>query len=152
MRGPLVVLAALALASAGCNITGIPVDPSESPHAGGAPEGTWRLVQGTTPDGTIGPTRRSPITLRFRNGRGVGRAVCNSYGGRARIKGESIHFGEIVSTLMLCDGQRDGVNEGAYLSALRRVNQLRLRGEHTLVLTGRDTKLTFRRIGSAVED
>ena len=78
--------------------------------------------------------------------------MCNSYGGRTRVKGESIRFGEIGMTMMLCASRRDNATEGAYLSALRRVNRFRLRDEHTLVLTGPDTKLTFTRIDSAVED
>ena len=59
------------------------------------------------------------VTLRFEEGRAVGFAGCNQYGGSYTVRGDSITFGPAAATRMACSEGMDV--EQAYLNALPRV-------------------------------
>lgn len=97
--------------------------------------GRWTL---TTLDGTA---VAFTATLDLSDpGKLTGKAPCNSYFGKLRIKGDAFTPGPILATRMACDGL---ANENRYLQALQMVDTAALAGDR-LTLTG-DQVLTFSR-------
>jgi putative lipoprotein len=78
----------------------------------------------------------SPPTMTFAaNGMVSGTGGCNEYSGPFRLDGGSISFGDVTSTLMLCEGQR-GAQETAFFNALRAAQTVRVTVDGTLEIAG----------------
>jgi heat shock protein HslJ len=62
----------------------------------------------------------STVTLEFSaDGTAGGNTGCNSYGGDYTVEGDTLSFGEMVSTLMACADETVMAQEQAYLEALQ---------------------------------
>ncbi len=72
------------------------------------------------------------ITLSFEKGQAGGSGACNSYGSEYTQDGAKLSFGQIVSTLMYCDGVMD--YEMGYTDALGTVESFRLEGDRLSLL------------------
>ena len=99
-------------------------------------------MSGATPGGPIVIPAKSEITLEITPPDAVGRSTCNSYGGRVRVTGERIRFGEIVTTLIGCEKPL-AEPEGRYYDALPRVRAWHV-DDGKLTLTGPGVELVFR--------
>ncbi len=71
----------------------------------------WAWVSATYSDGTrIVPRAKDTFTLTFaKDGRFSATTDCNSIAGKYVATGTSIVFGDIISTLMYCEGSQEGV-------------------------------------------
>jgi heat shock protein HslJ len=67
------------------------------------------------------------ITLSFEKGQAGGSGPCNGYGSEYTQDGANLSFGQVVSTLMYCDGVMD--YEVGYTDALGTVESFRLEGD-----------------------
>ena len=66
----------------------------------------------------------STVTLAFSaDGQAGGNGGCNSYGGDYTVEGDTVTFGEIISTLMACADQNVTEQEQQYLAALGAANR-----------------------------
>jgi heat shock protein HslJ len=131
----------LAMLVAGCASSGPSAPPSgatpgTSPSAGGAvslPGTSWVVT-------TIGGTSTlpdTPPTMAFgEDGQVQGTGGCNSYGGPYRLDGGAIEVGDLVSTMMLCEGVELGAQETAFMAALGGAQTWRITGEGDLELGG----------------
>jgi heat shock protein HslJ len=78
----------------------------------------------------------SPPTLAFSaDGMVSGSGGCNQYSGPYEVDGGSIRFGDLASTLMLCEGQV-GAQETAFMAALGGATTWRIDAAGALELTG----------------
>jgi heat shock protein HslJ len=109
-----------------------------------APAGSWQLVSGSGPEGTIDPPETHPVTLELdpEGGRLGGTAACNQYGAVAHVEGERLELDQLDQTDMACDPPEVMELEAAYLSALGRADRLREEGDR-LVLSGPDVELVY---------
>lgn len=97
-----------------------PADPGAVMEGDPLVETSWQLT-------TFGPTGAetpvvadSIVTLAFSaDGTAGGNTGCNSYGGDYTVEGNTLSFGELVSTLMACADQAVMAQEQAYLAALQ---------------------------------
>lgn len=137
-------LAALVCASCGASADAPAAAPSGSPPRGDH-EGEWKLESGRGPEGPIRVVSGYPITLEIQGDEISGRSGCNSYGGRVTIEGSSFSADGIAGTEMGCTEPGVAESEAAFVAALPASEELEVRGDD-LVLTGPDTKLTFRRV------
>ena len=107
------LLIGLAVAAIGFSVLAC----SASGGAGGTIEGiNWQLKSyddvrhvHDVPAGVV-------VDARFAAGKVAGSSGCNTYGGPATINGSTIEIGQLISTMMLCDGPGGDV-ETAYLAA-----------------------------------
>lgn len=141
------LLAALASVLPGCTIPGGSTDDSGEgtvvapPSRPATPEGSWTLESGATPSGPIVIPPKSEIALEIAPPRAEGQSTCNSYGGRVRVTGERIRFGQVVTTLIGCEKPLSEP-EGRYYDALPRVRLWSVDAS-TLTLTGPGVELVF---------
>jgi len=70
------------------------------------------------------------------DGQVVGSGSCNGYGGPYRLDGGVIEIGEIASTMMLCQDAAIGVQEAAFMAALRGAQTWRIGDGDELHLSG----------------
>jgi putative lipoprotein len=99
----------LILALAAC----APIDTQASPPLAGT-SWTLTLMDGWTP----ADPKRTP-TLSFADGRVSGYGGCNRFTGGYELKGATIRFSNMATTLMACEGGMDV--EGAFHRMLGRV-------------------------------
>ena len=131
----------LAVIVAGCASAGptasVPTDtPVASPSVGGTtslPGTSWLVI-------TIGGSATLPDTrptIAFgADGQVQGTGGSNGYGAPYRVDGDTIEVGDVVSTMMLCEGQELGAQEGAFLAALRGARTWRITAAGDLELSG----------------
>lgn len=101
--------------------------PAETdPADAEAGEGSDPLVDTSWQLTTFGPTGAetpvvadSTVTLAFSADGAGGNTGCNSYGGDYTAEGDTVSFGEMVSTLMACADEAIMAQEQAYLAALQ---------------------------------
>lgn len=144
MKTPHLFLPVLVLVAAACG-GGADVSGDATADDGGAPVGSWELVEGRGPGGDIPILAGHAITLRFDDDGIGGTAACNQYFGVATIDGDSITVTGVGQTEMGCMPQAVMDAERAYLDALVQVTTLERSGER-LVLAGPDTELTYERL------
>lgn len=70
------------------------------------------------------------------DGRVQGTGSCNGYGGPYRLDGDAIEIGELASTLILCQDPEIGVQEEAFMAALRGAQTWRIDAAGKLQLSG----------------
>lgn len=104
--------------------------PDEAPTAT-SPIGNWRLAQ---LGGAAVPAAISTTLDIAADGKVSGRGGCNGFGGSAMIKGRTIRFSRMVSTMMAC-APDVMAQERRFLDGLARVRRWDLqRGSRSLVL------------------
>jgi heat shock protein HslJ len=125
----LALIATLILAS--CAVDLDPKPPTSEPL------GSWTLISGETPDGTI---EQATLTIEAESIGGQG--PCNVYGGSAEFFEDTVSFSEIFSTLMYCGEDTVMEQETAYFAALSAVDSYRLDGDE-LALIGEGVLLRY---------
>ncbi|HSL77192.1 MAG TPA: META domain-containing protein [Candidatus Limnocylindrales bacterium] len=90
--------------------------PTPTPSAPALAGTAWTVtsVGGTDTLAAARPTMAFGV-----DGRIQGSGSCNGYGGPYRLDGDVIEIGELASTLMLCQDAAIGVQETAFMGALR---------------------------------
>ena len=116
----------VALAVAGCAATPAPSDPP-------ALVGTAWTVMAVGGTDTI-DTR--PTMAFGSDGQVQGTGSCNGYGGPYRLDGDTIEVGDIASTMMLCGDAAIGVQEAAFMAAMRGAQTWRIGDGDELHLSG----------------
>jgi heat shock protein HslJ len=111
-------------------------------------DGSFELVDGTSPDGPIALVDTHPVTLAFDLDEGTlgGISACNHYGGDVRIDGDQIAITDLFATNMGCMPSDVTTTEQAYLATLDAVDHLEVDDENRLVLSGPDAELVFIRL------
>ena len=78
------------------------------------------------------------------DGTAGGDTGCNSYGGDYTVEGDTLSFGEMVSTLMACEDQAVMAQEQAYLAALQSAARFEVAADHlTIWYDEGSSQLTF---------
>jgi heat shock protein HslJ len=105
----------------------------------------WMLQQMVGADGSVTPViPGTEIIAEFRDGRIMGSAGCNSYGGAYVVReGAAISISDTFSTLMAC--LRPGLmeQESAYLAALRGVSSFEVTADVLSLRSGDGAMLRF---------
>jgi heat shock protein HslJ len=143
---------ALLLLLAACGADATPGSaPGDGEGGGGAGDPLantqWTLVSMGAPGAETAVTADRALTLEFQPGGQMGgNGGCNSFGGSYQVAGNTITFGEIVSTLMACADQAVTAQEQQYLAALQGAERFEVTGD-TLVIfySGGQEALTFTR-------
>jgi heat shock protein HslJ len=94
---------------------------SQPPQANDSLEGTsWELASfGASGSETL-ILQGSTVTLQFDGqGQASGSGGCNSYGASYQVKGNTISFGDVISTLMACSLENINQQEQSYFQALK---------------------------------
>ena len=126
MKKTLVLIALLASILAAC-----------APGASASVVGEWRLESYGDPASlTPGAPDVETSIIFDKNGHMSGNVGCNGFGGEYAIDGDAIVFGQVVSTLMFCEGPV-GVQESVILSVFRDTASLAVEGD-TLTITSAD--------------
>ncbi len=145
------ILVALVMLT-GCTITLPPVGTPEATPATALPgngndalAGTSWVLTGLGIDAGIPVVAGSTLTLDFSaDGQAGGNAGCNSYGGDYTVAGETINFGQLVSTLMACTDTGVMDQEQAYLAALDSADRFAIVGDQlTIGYDNDNSMLTF---------
>lgn len=106
---------------------------------------SWQLA-------TFGPTGAesaviadSVVTLAFSgDGTAGGNTGCNTFGGNYTVEGESLTFGELISTLMACADATVMTQEQEYLQALQGIDRFAVTADQlTLWYDGGSSQLNF---------
>ncbi|WP_350334359.1 META domain-containing protein [Coralliovum pocilloporae] len=104
----------------------------------------WVFEANSLVDVWVEATGKEPLTLEFHDGRMNGYAGCNSFFGSYKQKGQTLSFGPIGSTRMLCEGDRQH-QEDVILEALERVSSFEINGALLRLNTGGGTALVYRK-------
>lgn len=88
--------------------------------------------------GTVGAEEPAvgevPVTLEFStDGQMGGNGGCNSYGGSYELDGNTLAFGEIVSTLVACVDTAQMEQEVQYFDALQTASEFQLEGDRLTI-------------------
>lgn len=151
------ILVVVLVTMAGCTMpqppSGTPGAPSEStasastPAAATTPAEPGAVIEGeplvatswqlTTfgPAGAETPVvADSTVTLAFSaDGTAGGNTGCNTYGGDYTVEGDTLSFGEMVSTLMACADEAVMAQEQAYLAALQSAARYEVTADHLTI-------------------
>lgn len=136
-------IAALVLAAC------MPIQPEETPSGTATPvpgdavddlAGTqWQLISFGPAENEMPAVPGAMVTLEFgADGHAGGNSGCNSYGGPYTVEGDTITFGEMVSTLMACADTSVMEQEGQYLDALSSAGHFALEGDQLTLWYGED--------------
>ena len=109
---------------------------TNTPTAGVYPlAGTnWTLVSFGKTDQQVPVIAGSTITLEFNpDGQAGGTGGCNSYGASYQVQGDTLSFGQIISTLMACQQEGIGDQEQRYFQALKSAGRFELAGDHLTI-------------------
>ena len=98
--------------------------------------------------GGKGVVDRAQATLAFpEEDKVAGNGSCNRFFGSVAIKGDTISFGQMGSTLMACWAEAVAKQESNYLNALKNAERISLEGPHLLIYArGLDKPLRFTQI------
>jgi len=94
--------------------------------------GTWKLV-------SYNQTPAAPgvdTSIEFKDAQVNGNVGCNGFSGEYKVKGDTIEFGQMMSTLMFCEGPV-GEQESATLATMNESATFTLDG-NTLTITSAD--------------
>lgn len=98
----------------------------------------WRL------ESIAGAAPARPSTLRFEEGRLMGRGPCNNYGGTWRMEEGRLRAGPLIATRMACPEPAMG-QEGMVLRLIETGRIARLTGDRLELLGSDGTRLVARR-------
>jgi heat shock protein HslJ len=123
-------------------VTDVPTDAPADPTAEGTGEAvsldgtSWLLTEINGEPALEGVE----VTLIFEVGAAAGNAGCNSFGGDVTVDGGNITFGQLVSTMMLCaeDPEGLGAQEMEYLETLQAATTYRVEGDQLTIGTADD--------------
>ena len=108
-----------------------------SGNASASPTGTWKLISYGSP---ANPTPAAPdvdTSIEFASdGTLTGNVGCNGFGGDYKVDGDKIVFGQIMSTLMFCEGPV-GEQEATTLAVFTESAPFAIDG-NTLTITSAD--------------
>jgi heat shock protein HslJ len=127
--------------------------PTPSPGAP-APEDPlantqWTLESFGPVDAVEPVVEGSTVTLEFgEGGQAGGTGGCNSYGTTYEVNGNQITFGDITSTLILCEAAGVMDQEGSYFQALQAASQFELANDRLQIEYGGEGLLSFVRSGA----
>lgn len=108
----------------------------------------WQL-ESLGPKGAETPVvAGSTVTLSFEaGGQAGGSGGCNSYGGNYKVKGATLSFDEVVSTLMACADETIMQQEAQYYEALRTTGEFQVSGDRlSIEYNGGESALHFVRL------
>ena len=108
--------------------------PSPSPSTAPTLTDTAWVVLSVGGTDTIATAR--PTMAFGTDGQMQGTGSCNGYGGPYRLDGDAIEVGDLASTLILCQDDAIGVQEAAFMAALRGATTWRIDEAGVLHLTG----------------
>jgi heat shock protein HslJ len=94
--------------------------------------GTWKLVSYNGIPAVV----EVETSIEFKDRQVNGNVGCNGFGGEYKVSGDMIEFGQMMSTLMFCEGPV-GEQESATLAALQESARFVLDGD-TLTITSPD--------------
>ena len=125
---PFIPLLLTCLVLVGCTVSLPPATPAEgtaTPEPEQVLAGTnWQLIALGDVGAATPVLTGSTVTLAFSaDGQAGGNGGCNSYGGDYTVEGDTVTFGEIISTLMACADQNVTEQEQQYLAALGAANR-----------------------------
>lgn len=108
-----------------------PESASEDPLVGTQ----WVLQSFGAPGSESATVGETAVTLEFsNNGQVDGNAGCNSFSGSYQVvEGNTLAFGEIISTLMACVDTAQMDQEILYLEALQTVSTFQIEGDRLIV-------------------
>lgn len=108
-----------------------------SPAAAADITGVWRLASYGDPASLTPAASGVDTSIEFKSdGKLGGNVGCNGFGGDYTVNGSAIEFGQIISTLMFCEGPV-GEQESAVLTVFAESASFTLDGE-TLTITSAD--------------
>ena len=100
--------------------------------------GQWKLVSYGAPSEQIPAAPDVETFIEFKDGQMNGNVGCNGFGGEYTLKGDSLEFGPVMSTMMFCEGPV-GEQEMTTLAVLSESATFVLDSEtHTLTITSAD--------------
>lgn len=90
----------------------------------------WALVSYGEPGAEKPAVADAVPTLEFNDqGQASGSGGCNSFGASYSVSGDTLSFGQLTSTLMLCAGEDAGEQETEYFNALQNAGRFQLTGD-----------------------
>jgi heat shock protein HslJ len=95
----------------------------------------WKLTQVGGKPSRVAGSREAYLILHPDDAQVVGNGGCNGFGGSYELKGASLRFLELTSTLMACIDPEMNQQERAFLDALRATRSWRVTGD-SLELSG----------------
>ncbi len=100
---------------------------------------SWQLVSlnGDSPVVNTAPS------IAFEDGQVSGNSSCNTYGGEYKLKGDTIEFGMLMSTMMACADPAAMDQEQAFLAFLGSVERWELRDGTLLLFRADGDALVF---------
>ena len=122
---------------AACSANDSNATPAPNGNVSSSPAGTWELISYGSP---ANPTPAAPdieTSIEFTaDGTLTGNVGCNGFGGDYQVEGDKIVFGQIVSTLMFCEGP-SGEQEAITLTVFTESAPFVIDG-NTLTITSAD--------------
>ena len=100
---------------------------------------SWQLVA----IGKQQPISGSTITLTFEDGRVNGNSGCNSFGGEYQLKGDTVQFGMLMSTMMACADSAMMDQESAFMQFLGDAQRLEIVDGQLQIYRSDGDALTF---------
>ena len=107
-----------------------------SPSSSGSLQGLWSLVSYGNPANQTSAVPDVDAFIEFKDGQLGGNVGCNGFGGDYTIEGDNIVFGQMMATLMFCEGPV-GDQESVTLSVLHDAAPYTLDGD-LLTITSAD--------------
>lgn len=108
-----------------------------SGNTSASPTGTWKLVSYGSPASLTPATPDVDTSIDFAaDGTLAGNVGCNGFGGDYSVDGDKIVFGQIISTLMFCEGPV-GEQEATTLAVFVESAPFTING-NTLTITSAD--------------
>lgn len=108
-----------------------------SGNASASPTGTWKLISYGSPTNLTPAAPDVDTSIEFASdGTLSGNVGCNGFGGDYKVDGEKIIFGQIISTLMFCEGPV-GEQEAVTLAAFAESASFTIDGD-TMTITSAD--------------
>ncbi len=100
---------------------------------------SWQLVSlnGDSPVVNTAPS------IAFEDGQVRGNSSCNTYGGEYKLRGDTVEFGMLMSTMMACADPAAMNQEQIYMSFLGEVEHWELRDGQLLFYQGDGDVLVF---------
>jgi len=89
------------------------------------------------------PLAGSHITIAFEDGQVKGSGGCNSYGGEYRVRGDTIKFGMMMSTLMACADTAMMEQETAFMQMLGQAQRVELVDDQLQIIGSEGEALVF---------
>lgn len=117
-----------------------------APEPAGLAGTSWMLVSYGAPDAQIPVVSgEAKTTLTFgADGQASGSGGCNGYGGSYTIQGDTVTFGQMMSTLMACADENVNRQEGAFMKALSSAGKFAVAGDRlTIAYDNGQGLLTF---------